>query len=279
MMRHRYPDHVRGRSRLRFFGVAAMVLLGGRTSDAAGPCPPDDAFIVDHCASCHDDASRKGQLDLTNLQFDAGDPANLAVWIKVHDRVRAGEMPPRGNKARPDADRQDAFVDGLAKSIIAAEHAGQAAEGRASGRRLNRQEYENALRDLLGVPWAQVAGRLPEDGEAHHFNKSGEALDVSYVQISRFMDAADHTLRLAMAAQVERPARATRRLYARDERTLRNWWPRENGTLPDRLSFPVLDAQAQPEVRAGRAPRDQPGDARPRGGRPSGEHLQRRRRL
>ena len=55
-------------------------------------------------------------------------------------------------------------------------------------RRLNRQEYENALRDLLGVPWAQIANRLPEDGEAYRFNKSGEALDISYLQMARFMD-------------------------------------------------------------------------------------------
>jgi hypothetical protein len=68
------------------------------------------------------------------------------------------------------------------------------------------------------------------------------------------MDSADYALRLAMATRLERPARTTRRLYARDEPSLRNWWPRENGTLPDRLSFPVLDSRAQPDVRAGRAP-------------------------
>ena len=125
-------------------------------------------------------------------------------------------------------------------------------------RRLNRHEYENALRDLLGVPWAQVASRLPEDGEAYRFNKSGEALDVSYLQMARFMDSADYAMRLAMATGLERPAKTTRKLYARDERSLRNWWPRENGTLPDRLSFPVLDSHAQPDVRAGRAPATSP---------------------
>ena len=131
------------------------------------------------------------------------------------------------------------------------------------------------MRDLLGVPWAQIADRLPEDGEAYHFNKSGEALDVSYLQIARFMDSADYAMRLAMGMHIERPAKMTRKLYARDERSLRNWWPRENGTLPDRLSFPVLDAHAQPDVRAGRAPATRPGDARSRGGRQGVEHLQR----
>ena len=72
------------------------------------------------------------------------------------------------------------------------------------------------------------------------------------------MDSANYAMRLAMATSFERPEKTTRKLYARDEFSLRNWWPRENGTLPDRLSFPVLDSRAQPDVRAGRAPATSP---------------------
>ncbi|MHB1559760.1 MAG: DUF1592 domain-containing protein [Isosphaeraceae bacterium] len=248
-----------GRSafRLRVLGIAVFVGLAARSAGAAESAAPDRAFLEEHCTRCHNDVDNKGRLDLTGLAFAPGDPANLAVWVKVHDRVKAGEMPPR-SRPRPDAPRQGVFVEGLARSIVDAERAALAGEGRAIQRRLNRHEYENALRDLLGVPWARIADRLPEDGEAHHFNKSGEALDVSYLQVARFMEAAEHAMRLAMAAHLERPAKTTRRLYARDERSLRNWWPRENGTLPDRLSFPVLDAHAQPDVRAGRAPATSP---------------------
>ena len=249
-------------------------MLAARSVDAAESAAPDRAFVEESCTRCHNDVDKKGRLDLAGLAFDPGDPANLAVWIKVHDRVKAGEMPPRG-RARPDATRQKGFVEGLSRSIVDAERAALAGEGRAIRRRLNRHEYENALRDLLGVPWAQIADRLPEDGEAHHFNKSGEALDVSYLQIARFMESADHAMRLAMGTHLDRPGKTTRRLYARDERSLRNWWPRENGTLPDRLSFPVLDAHAQPDVRAGRAPATSPEIARSRGGRQGVEHLQR----
>src|SRR4051812_30959771 len=241
-------------SRLPLLGLAVLTLFTARPADAAGP---DSAFVSDHCTSCHNETDKKGRLDLTRLAFDPNDSANLAVWVKVHDRVQAGEMPPRSRR-RPEAARQNAFVEGLAQSIVAAEQAALAGEGRAVQRRLNRHEYENALRDLLGVPWAQIASRLPEDGEAYRFNKSGEALDVSYLTMARFMDSANYAMRLAMATGLERPARTTRRLYARDEPTLRNWWPRENGTLPDRLSFPVLDSRAKPDVRAGRAPATSP---------------------
>jgi hypothetical protein len=242
---------------LRLFALAALALFAARPAGAAEPAAPDQAFLHNHCTSCHNDVDKKGRLDLIRLAFDPKDFANLAVWIKVHDRVKAGEMPP-STRSRPDAARQEAFVEGLAQLIVAAEQAAQAGEGRAVLRRLNRHEYENALRDLLGVPWAQVANRLPEDGEAYRFNKSGEALDVSYLQMARFMGSANYAMRLAMATRLERPAKTTRKLYARDEFSLRNWWPRENGTLPDRLAFPVLDSRAQPDVRAGRAPATSP---------------------
>jgi hypothetical protein len=256
-MRPRSLANGRSASRLRLLGLAVLALAAARPVGAAGPAAPEPAFVRAYCAGCHNDVDKKGRLDLTGLAFDPNDSANLAVWVKVHDRVKAGEMPPR-SRARPDAARQQAFVEGLAQAIVAAERAALAGEGRAVLRRLNRHEYENALRDLLGVPWAPIADRLPEDGEAYRFNKSGEALDVSYLQMARFMDSADHAMRLAMATHLERPAPTTRRLYARDEPSLRNWRPRENGTLPDRLSFPVLDAHAQPEVRAGRAPATSP---------------------
>jgi hypothetical protein len=230
-----------------------LVLLAARSVRAADSPAPDQVFLNEHCTGCHNDTEKKGRLDLTGLAFTPKDSANLSIWIKVHDRVKAEEMPPK-NRERPGSSQKSNFLNGLAQAIVTAEREALAGEGRAIQRRLNRQEYENALRDLLGVPWASIASRLPEDGEAYRFNKSGAALDVSYLQIARFMDSANYVLRLALATRLERPEKMTRKLYARDEPSLRNWRPRENTTLPDRLSFPVLDSHAQPDVRAGRVP-------------------------
>jgi hypothetical protein len=253
-MSHQFP--IFG-SRLPRPYLLGLVLLALFTVPPALADGPDQTFLGRHCTGCHNAEDQKGRLDLTALSFDPKEPANRVLWVRVHDRVVTGEMPPK-NRPRPDAAGQKTFVENLAKSIVAGERAALGDEGRATLRRLNRHEYENALRDLLGVPWARVADRLPEDGEAHRFNKSGEALDVSYLTMQRFLDSANHTLRLAMATGLERPGKTTRKLYARDEFSLRNWQPRENGTLPDRLSFPVLDSKAQPDVRAGRAPATRP---------------------
>src|SRR5437773_1650460 len=82
---------------------------------------------------------------------------------------------------------------------------------RARQRRMYRDEYENAVRDLLGAPWLQIRDSLPEDGEAGRFNKVGDALDVSHVHMARYLASADYALRQVIATQVERPQTTTTR--------------------------------------------------------------------
>jgi len=225
---------------------------------AAAPAPaalpkPVAALIDLHCADCHDAQEKKGGLDLTALTWNPADPKNLATWITVHDRVAAGEMPPK-KRERPEPTELRTFLSSLSAALVADEQARTAAEGRATRRRLNRYEYENAVRDLLHVPWAQIRAKLPQDGEAWRYNKIGAALDISHVQLARYMSTADYALREAISARLERPAPATTRIYARQEPTLRAFLPREGNTRTDRLNFPVLDSHAQPDVRAGRSP-------------------------
>jgi hypothetical protein len=226
---------------------------------AAEPFVGANAFLEHNCVACHNADDSNGNLDFGALKFDSDNRDNFARWVKIHDRVKAGEMPP-ADEARPDAKALVSFVDGLAKTLTESERAFYARDGRATLRRLNRYEYENAIRDLLNVPWAEIKEKLPEDGEAHRFNKTGRALDVSHVQMARYMASAEYAMHEAIKAVWQRPeTTTTKRYYARDEGSLvSNFRPRENSTLPDRHSFPVLDSAAQPDVRAGRAPISSP---------------------
>jgi hypothetical protein len=214
----------------------------------------DRQFIEKHCFECHDAEVKKGGLDLTALKFDPANSTNFSSWVLVHDRVSNGEMPPK-KKARPETAELEAFTKALSSSLILAERTRLAKEGRATQRRLNRYEYENALRDLLHAPWLQIRDALPEDGEAHRFNKVGEALDMSHVQMARYLSAAEYGLRQAMAQYAEQPELKVRRYYARDQRSYTG--PMKFSvfnTAPERATFPVLGFEGQPEVRRGDAP-------------------------
>jgi hypothetical protein len=235
------------------FQLSALLALALSAAASERPASVHD-FLDQRCFECHDAEMKKGDLDLTVLKFDLEDAKTFATWVKVHDRVRNGEMPPK-KKARPEAAEVESVTKELASSLIAVEKARAAREGRATQRRLNRYEYENALRDLLHAPWLQVRDSLPEDGEAHRFNKVGDALDISHVQMARYLSAADYALREAMATHATRPETRTVRYYAREQRSYTG--PMKFSvfnTAPERATFPVLGFAGQADVRKGDAP-------------------------
>ncbi|MEI6232407.1 MAG: DUF1592 domain-containing protein [Planctomycetota bacterium] len=209
------------------------------------------AFLSAHCFECHDADTHKGGLDLTALKSNLSDMATFETWVKIHDRIADGEMPPK-KEARPPAAAQAAFLTVLSTDLTAADRARFGPEGRATQRRLNRYEYEDTLRDLLSLPELQVKDFLPEDGESHRFNKVAEALDVSHVNMARYLNAADFALRQTLAQQVSKPELKTIKYYAREQPGLVGRF--KLGGPECRKTFPVLGLEGQPAVQAGKAP-------------------------
>ena len=103
-----------------------------------------------HCVSCHRGDKPKGKLRLDNLTADFADAPTLARWATVIERLEAGEMPPEGEPRPPEQDLR-ALSDWIAPRVAAASAAARATRGRTVLRRLNRVEYENTIRDLLGI--------------------------------------------------------------------------------------------------------------------------------
>src|SRR5260370_34240581 len=162
-----------GKKLLPLFTLFLAAALSLRAADLPSPCRQ---FLDSHCTECHDADLKKGGLDLTALKYELAQQTNFAKWVLVHDRVSNGEMPPK-KKPRPDAAELAVFLKSLSSSLVASEQKRLAAEGRSTQRRLNRYEYENALRDLLHAPWLQVRDSLPADGQSLRFNKVGHAPD------------------------------------------------------------------------------------------------------
>jgi hypothetical protein len=161
-----------------------------RFDDLAGP------FIARHCAECHGGKKPKGDLRLDRLSQDFADPASRERWLTVLKRLEAGEMPPK-SKPRPPQEEVRALCDWIRGKVDAALIA-RRAEGRVVLRRLNRVEYENTVRDLLGVK-VDFKDILPLDASAHGFDNVGEALHVSSYLMERYLEAADIALGFAIA--------------------------------------------------------------------------------
>lgn len=215
---------------------------------AAGP------LLKASCVPCHNASDPKGGLDLTSLKQDFGNPDNYATWVRIHDRTRNGEMPPKGTlKVSPD--QRAKLVAGIAASLTAYDDIRTRTQGRSTWRRMNREEYENTVRDILGAPWLQIKEMLPEDGIRNRSNKVGEALDVSHVQMSRYLVAAEFALRETMVPRAEAPKVIKRKYYARQQGSFTG--PADIGQFNgafERATWPMLGNTPDRAAQEGKAP-------------------------
>ena len=188
--------------------VAAPVVVAAETSAFQQSIAP---FLEAHCADCHDDTTAKGNFRVDDLAPEFAKADSAKRWEKVFDRVANGEMPPK-KKARPPQSETTAllgWVEAQLKTEGARRHA---TEGRAQRRRLNRIEFENTLRDLLGAD-IRVAAQLPEDGTAHGFSTVDEALTLSGVQMEKYLEAVDSALDTALGGTQPPPSKVRRFTY------------------------------------------------------------------
>jgi hypothetical protein len=185
--------------------MRALVLAGTFLLPAIAQTPSALKTALDKtCLPCHSGPSAKGGLDLAALPFDLAARAARDRWVRVHDRIEKGEMPPKGVELAPAA--RAAMLRQLAPALHKADLADVAKNGRGPLRRLNRDEYEQNLRDILQLPHLDIRDMLPEDREAYHFNKVSETLDMSRVQLAAYLDASEAALRRAMATAAAPPA-------------------------------------------------------------------------
>jgi hypothetical protein len=161
-------------------------------------------FLDAHCVACHDAQTKSGGLDITALKFKPADADNFARWVKIHDRIVAGEMPPK-KKPRPPVADIAAVTGWLHDELAGAERKLATGDGKTRLRRMTRAEYENTLRDLFDLPGLPLQADLPPDGQVHGFDKNSDALDLSHVNLSKYFDAADLVLDVAIATRPRAP--------------------------------------------------------------------------
>jgi hypothetical protein len=158
----------------------------------AGPAAGSEGtFWVRYCVSCHSSGAKRGGLSLEAKTLP-GPAANPALWEKIVRKVRTGVMPPP-NAPQPGWEERQTVLAGIEATLDGA----QPNPGRTETlRRLNRTEYQNAIRDLLAVE-IDAKGLLPADESGHGFDNVNVG-DLSPALLNRYIAAAQRISRLAM---------------------------------------------------------------------------------
>jgi len=154
------------------------------------------ALVNQYCADCHDSDMKKGGLDLVSLNA-ADMTQHPEIWEKVFRKLRTRQMPPAA-EPRPNEDEYKVITSRLAASLDSAEAKNPNPGRTETFRRLNRTEYQNAIRDLLALD-IDAAALLPKDDASHGFDNVTVG-DLSPTLLDRYISAAQKIASLAVGA-------------------------------------------------------------------------------
>jgi hypothetical protein len=188
--------------------------------------------LAKNCVSCHNDKAKVANLSLEQYHAEPG------VWEKVLDKVSTGRMPPAGSPALSKAD-QAAIVGWIEAAFPSKAVSGP---GKVTAHRLNRVEYNNTIRDLLGVA-LHPADEFPLDDTGYGFDNIGDVLSVSPLLMEKYTAAARAVSRVAVYGEPvpQKPSKLIRFLGKKlqDDPTANALPFSYRGALWAKYNFPV----------------------------------------
>ncbi len=181
--------------------VVALVALSPHVSHAQAVSDGASAraFVDQYCIACHSDRGyQRGAAPMSLQGLDMGElGAHADLWERALRKVRGGMMPPPTSR-RPDEETRGAWVDWLETELDRTAAANPPVGRPMTVHRLNRGEYRNAVRDLIGLD-VDIEDLLPpDDADAEGFDNNAEVLSVSTTLMERYLTAARRISQLAV---------------------------------------------------------------------------------
>jgi mono/diheme cytochrome c family protein len=153
-------------------------------------------FLTENCFRCH--GNKKHEKDLNFQAFTSADSLieHRERWEEVVRKLKGSEMPPL-EEDQPDEDQRQAVATWVERELDRIDRVTPPDPGRVTARRLNRTEYNNTVRDLLGVD-PHPADDFPQDDAGYGFDNIADVLSLSPVLMEKYVTAADRVARLAL---------------------------------------------------------------------------------
>ncbi|MGE3642151.1 MAG: DUF1592 domain-containing protein, partial [Pirellulales bacterium] len=147
-----------------------------------------EPILEKHCYGCHGYGSSEGNRTLDEFASDEALLGDTKLWHAVLKNVRSGMMPP-ADEERPTKEEIDTVVQWIESDAFALDPA-DPDPGHVTLRRLNRTEYRNTIRDLMGVDF-DTAENFPPDDSGYGFDNIGDSLSISPLLMEKYIQAAE----------------------------------------------------------------------------------------
>ncbi len=153
-------------------------------------------YVKKNCAACHNSRLQQGGVNLLQFQSATSVNGKRDIWETVLRKIETGEMPP-SPFPKPSATQSKLVTVWVEKHFAAIDRNTKPDPGRVTARRLNRMEYNNTIRDLLGIDF-KPAEDFPSDDSGYGFDNIGDVLSLSPVLMEKYLNAAEQIARKAI---------------------------------------------------------------------------------
>ena len=164
-------------------------------------------LLEEFCYDCHGDGEAKADLALDEWESEEELMRDRRIWKQVMHHVGAKVMPPPKKKNQPTDKEREIITTWIDREVFFVD-CSKPDPGRVTIRRLNRQEYNNTIRDLLGVSF-EPAADFPPDDTGYGFDNIGDVLTVSPVLLEKYLAAAENVM--DQAIRTKKPSPLTKR--------------------------------------------------------------------
>lgn len=225
--RRRYAAAAAGSALLAAAGLVALLAGGGARAPQEPHAPPKGPapvayathvrpLLAKYCVSCHGPKKAKANLDFSKYPTEASVLAARKLWKRVLDQIQSLQMPPEDSARQPKPAERELLASWIEAAILRPDPNAPPDPGRVVLRRLNRAEYRNTIRDLLGV---ELGGAFdptrdfPSDDVGYGFDTIGDVLSFPPLLMEKYVAAAEQILDRAIVTP-EKLKPAVRRLEA-----------------------------------------------------------------
>ena len=160
-------------------------------------------FVEQYCLDCHGEYDPEGDVSFHDLRSAGQVLDNRDQWERAFKMLRIDGMPPKDWDDRPPRPRREPVLEWLELKLYHVDRNLVDDAGRVTIQRLNRAEYDNTIRDLLGIDDFRPADGFPTDDVGYGFNNIGDVLSLPPLLLEKYVDAAE---KIAAAAVVRVPA-------------------------------------------------------------------------
>jgi hypothetical protein len=177
-------------------GAAPAPAISAQRQASAGFAKDVLPFLSKHCYTCHGNGKKRGDISLDKFRNEQEALKDRKVWENVLHMVQTGQMPPK-ERPRPSFPEIAAALRSIEAVLARIDGSGPRNAGRVTLHRLNRTEYNNTIRDLIGIDFRPAAD-FPNDDVGYGFDNIGDVLTVSPLLMERYLAAADDCLERAI---------------------------------------------------------------------------------